>query len=42
MRSETIKKKFEENDIDEDENPYLCLVAVSDESSKFSIEYTSE
>lgn len=30
LRTETIQKKFSANDIDQDDNPYLCLVAVSD------------
>jgi hypothetical protein len=42
LRSETIKKKYEANDIDENGNPFFCLIAISDENSKFSIEYTSE
>jgi hypothetical protein len=44
LRSETIKRKYDEKEIEIDEktNPFLCLVAVSDENSKFSIEYTSE
>jgi hypothetical protein len=42
LRSDTIRKKYEANDIDENANPFLCLVAISNENSKFSIEYTSE
>ena len=38
----TIKKKLEENNMNADKNPYICILAQAFLDSKFSIEYASD
>jgi len=39
---DNIKKKLKDNEMNEDKNPYICILAKAYQDSKFSIEYTSE
>lgn len=39
---ETVKQRLKDNNMEEDKNPYVCILAKAYLDSKFSIEYTSD